>query len=161
MGNLLHALSLAMVLGGAWLLFSGYFVTLLLALGVASCLLVVGLAWRMDIIDREGHPIHMSWRAVTYFPWLAWQIIKSNFDVAKLVLSPTMAVSPRVIQVRASQPTELGRVIYANSITLTPGTVSMRVRGDVITVHALGKAFADDVEAGGMDRRVSAVDTGG
>ena len=133
---------------------SGYFEPLLLGLGLASCLLSTWIAWRMDVVDHEGHPIHLSWRAPLYWSWLAWEIVKSNIDVAKIILSPSLPISPRVITLRASQPDELGHVIYANSITLTPGTVSIDVIGHSIEVHALTEESAAALETGDMDRRV-------
>ena len=86
---------------------------------------------------------------------LLWAIVKANIDVAWRILRPTMPISPRLIEVSAGQSSDLGRVIYANSITLTPGTVSVEMDGGKILVHALTKEAADDVESGDMDRRVT------
>ena len=91
-------------------------------------------------------------------PWLTWAIVKSNLDVALLILRPSLPISPRMIAVKASQSTDVGKVIYANSITLTPGTVSVDVDGDEITVHCLTREAAEDVETGAMDRRVVRVE---
>ncbi|MDP6037346.1 MAG: Na+/H+ antiporter subunit E, partial [Candidatus Latescibacteria bacterium] len=74
------------------------------------------------------------------------------------VLSPGLPISPRVVRVVATQKTDLCRVIYANSITLTPGTVSLVLDGEEIVVHALTKEAADDVESGDMDRRVTGLE---
>ena len=153
-GGLLRSFSLFLFLFALWLLLSGFFQPLLIGLGFASCALVAWIAWRMDVIDREGHPIHLTWRAVTYWAWLAWEIVKTSIAVSRLILDPKLPISPRVIHVKASQADELGHVIYANSITLTPGTVSIDVIGHTIEVHSLNKAFADDLETGEMDRRV-------
>ncbi|MFQ5773509.1 MAG: Na+/H+ antiporter subunit E [Kiloniellaceae bacterium] len=157
---MLHAVSLGLVLFGTWLLLSGFFETLLLVLGVVSCLLVVLIAHRMDVVDREGHPIHLGWRAVVYWAWLAREIVKANIDVARRILDPKLPIHPVLVQVKAGQRSELGQVIYANSITLTPGTVSMRISEGTILVHAIAEAPARDLEAGAMDRRVSAMEGG-
>jgi len=118
---------------------------------------VVWVAHRMDVVDREGHPIHLSWRVLPYWLWLTWEIAKTNVEVALIVLNPKMPISPRMVRVRASQKTELGQVIFANSITLTPGTVTVDLVDGGLEVHALTKAAADSLAEGDMDRRVCAV----
>ena len=138
-----------------WLLLSGHYDGLLLSLGVASCLFVTWIAHRMDVVDHEGHPIHLTWRALFYWPWLLVEIAKANYDVARLIVDPNLPISPRMIRVKASQADDLGRVVYANSITLTPGTVTVDVSGATVQVHAITKAMAEGVETGEMDRRVT------
>ena len=155
--RLLHSISLGLVLFGVWLLLSGIFEPLLLGLGVQSCVIVVLIANRMDLIDHEGHPIHLGWRILTYWVWLTGEIVKASLDVARRILDPKLPIHPLLVRVKASQASELGQVIYANSITLTPGTVSMRVAGGEILVHAIARAVAEDLERGEMDRRVTAV----
>jgi len=147
--------SLFLVLCAVWLGWSGHFTPLLLGLGLASCLLVVLVSGRMHIVDREGAPLELAARAPLYAPWLVWQVFKANVDVARRILSPRLPISPRVIRVKATQASDLGRVIYANSITLTPGTVSLSLEGDEIVVHALTREAAEELESGKMDRRVS------
>ena len=155
---MLHSISLGLLLFGVWLLLSGIFEPLLLGLGVVSCLVVVLIAHRMDVIDREGHPIHLAWRIVIYWFWLALEIVKSNIDVARRILDPKLPIHPMLIRLPASQKSELGLVIYANSITLTPGTVSVQVEVGEILVHAIAEEPAEALRQGDMDRRVSAVE---
>ena len=155
--RLLHSISLGLVLFGVWLLLSGFFEPLLLGLGVLSCVIVVLIANRMDVIDREGVPIHLGWRVLIYWVWLAVEIVKASLDVARRILDPKLPIHPLLIRVKTSQASELGQVIYANSITLTPGTVSMQVGGGEILVHAIAREMAEDLEGGEMDRRVTAV----
>jgi len=150
-----HSLSLGAVLFIVWLLLSGHYDPLTLSYGVFSCALVVLITQRMDVIDREGHPIHLTWSALSYWPWLAWEIVKANIDVGRIVLAPSLPISPTLIRVGTSQKSDLGRVIYANSITLTPGTISVDVTGGEILVHALSREAARDLEGGTMDRRVT------
>ena len=157
---MLHAISLGLVIFATWLLLSGFFEPLLLAFGVASCLTVVWIAQRMDLVDREGHPIHLGVRMVGYWLWLAVEIVKANIDVAKCIVDPKLPIRPNLFWTKASQHSELGQVIYANSITLTPGTIAMRVTGGKILVHALTAESAAGVETGDMDRRVSALEGG-
>jgi multicomponent Na+:H+ antiporter subunit E len=155
--RLLHSISLGLVLFGVWLLLSGFFEPLLLGLGVLSCAIVVLIANRMDVIGHEGFPIHLGWRILAYWVWLAVEIVKANLDVARRVLHPKLPIHPLLVRVKASQASELGQVIYANSITLTPGTVSIQVGGGEILVHAIAREMAEELEGGEMDRRVTAV----
>ena len=152
---MLYAISLGLVLLGLWLLLSGFFTILLLGLGVGSVAAVVWIAHRMDVIDHEGHPIHLTVRAVFFWPWLLKEIIKANFDIARVIVSRKMPINPTVIQVKATQETELGQVVYANSITLTPGTVTIDIDKDIMSVHALTLAAAEGLKSGEMDRRVT------
>lgn len=149
---------LAVSLCLTWLLLSGHYTPLLLGLGAASVACIVWIAHRMDVIDHEGQPIQLRLSTPLYWLWLLGQILKSNIDVARRILTPGLPISPRVIQVKTHEQTELGKVIYANSITLTPGTVSMRVHEGKITVHALTEDGAQELAAGNMDRRVHALE---
>lgn len=153
--------SLTIFLAAIWLLLSGHFDPLILSFGAVSIAVVVFIAHRMDVVDHEGHPIHLSWKVPAYWLWLDWQIILSNFSVARKILSPNMAISPRLLTVEAGQKDDLDRVVYANSITLTPGTVSLKITGDSILVHALDEAYAADLEGGEMRRRVRRFAGGG
>ena len=134
------------------------YVPLLLSLGVVSCAAVVWIAYRMDVVDHEGQPIQLGWRALVYWVWLTIEIVKSNISVARLILDPKLPIHPVLVTVKAGQRSELGQVIYANSITLTPGTVSIRVDNNTILVHAVAKSYAEDVESGEMDRRVTEIE---
>ncbi len=154
----MRQMMMILVMLGVWLLWSGHYSfdhTLVFALGVGSCLFVVYMATRMNIVDEEGHPIHLAVKLLLYIPWLVWAIVKANIDVAKRVLSPSLPISPCMVRIKATQKTDLTRVIYANSITLTPGTVSVDLVGDDILVHALTREAAEDVQSGDMDRRVT------
>lgn len=155
MNKLPHALSLGIVLAALWLFLSGHYTVLLLLLGLTSVVLVVHLALRMEVVDHEGHPVHLKLRAtIGYWLWLLKAIFLANIDVCKRILAPGMPISPTRMSIRCSQSTDLGRVIFANSITLTPGTVSMSVDNDYIDVHALTSEGAEQLAAGEMDRRI-------
>lgn len=149
--------SLILALAAFWLLLSGHFTPFLLAAG-AGC--VLAITWfvdrRMRVVDLEGHPSHLSLNALTYWPWLLWEIAKAGWDVTKIILHPRLPISPEMIRVPASQKTDVGLVIYANSITLTPGTISMGTDDGSILVHALTRAGAEGLESGDMDRRCTA-----
>ena len=150
-----YTIALAVALLATWFLWSGYFVPLLISLGVLSVFVVVVLSRRMKLVDEEGVPFHYLPRLVLYAPWLVWEVVKANLDVAKRVLHPGLPIHPMLIKVKAGQRSDLGRVIYANSITLTPGTVSVQIEGETITVHALSKEAADGVLTGDIDARVT------
>ena len=149
-----RSISLFAVLYGIWLLLSGIWTPFLMIAGAVCCAIVVFIAARMDVIDGEGHPIGWSWRAPIYFPWLFWQILVSNVTVARLILAPSMKISPTAGTIPATQKTDVGLVAFANSITLTPGTVSLAVWPGRIHVHALTREGFDDLMSGEMDRRV-------
>ena len=148
-------LGLAITLFIFWLLLSGIYQPLIIAFGIASSLLVAWIAHRMDVIDHEGFPIHLGAKAVSYWPWLIWEIIKANIDVAAIIIKPKLPITPTMFNSPASQKTEVGQVTYANSITLTPGTISVGVADGIVEVHALTSQSADDVITGRMDQRVS------
>lgn len=152
---LLHLIALAVGLTGLWLLLSGYFIPLLLTVGGISVAGVLWLAHRMDVIDHESHPVHMAPRGVFYYFWLMWEIVKANMDVTVAILKGPKALQPRVFKLKASQSSDVGRVTYANSITLTPGTVTIFVDEDEFTVHSLTPVAKEGLEGGEMDRRVT------
>lgn len=152
---MVRIVSLFVVLAVVWLLLSGHTDPLLLTLGALSCALVAWIAHRMEVVDHEGHPVQIGWRAPVYWLWLGWEIVKANLDVARRILDPRLPISPTVFRVHASQKSDLGRVTYANSITLTPGTVSLSVSEDEIEVHALSREAAEALAEGVMDRQVS------
>jgi multicomponent Na+:H+ antiporter subunit E len=155
---MIHSISLAFALAVLWLLLSGHLEPLLLALGAVSVALVVYLGRRMTVIDHESHPVHLTRGLLAYWPWLALQIVRSGFDVLRRILSPAQRISPTVLRIPIRQRTDLGRVIHANSITLTPGTVSMEVYDDSIAVHALARDIAEDLLRGEIDRRIPDTD---
>ena len=150
-----RSVSLFAVLYGTWLLLSGIWEPFLLTAGAVCSLLVVIVAHRLDVIDGEGHPIHLTWRAMVYFPWLFWQIVLSNLAVARCILGPRSRLNPDVGWVEASQTTAAGLVTFANSITLTPGTVSLAVFEGRIQVHALDASSLAELRQGEMNRRVA------
>ncbi|MDJ0893359.1 MAG: Na+/H+ antiporter subunit E [Gammaproteobacteria bacterium] len=152
---MVRAVNLVLVMYANWLLFSGHYDRLLLSLGFASTLVAVAIALRMDIVDRETYPVPLNLRALTYWLWLAGEVIKANLDVARRILSPSLPISPNVVLVKASQRTDLGRVTYGNSITLTPGTITIDLEGDTLEVHALTRKAAEVLQQGEMDRRVT------
>ena len=146
------------ILFAIWLLLSWHFTTLLIVFGLATCTLAVWVGVRMGTVDRESVPIHLVGGALLYVPWLVWEIFKSNVRVARIILAPRLRVDPSIVHFRASQRTDLGRFIYANSITLTPGTVTTGIVGDDFEVHAIVQSEIDGSEENDMNRRVTALE---
>lgn len=138
-----------------WLLLSGHFTAFLILAGVGSALAVVLFARRMEVVDREGFPITL-WRAVIwYWPWLAKEIVKSAWDVSKAILHPKLPISPTLVRFKPSQRSVVGLVTHANSITLTPGTITIEAKDGEFLVHALFRSGAEAVVDSEMDRRIS------
>lgn len=156
----MRAVSLAIALALFWLALSGLYKPFLLSVGACCVVVSVFVAHRLGALDREGHPTQVFVGAITYFPWLVWEIVKSCWAVTKIIVDPRLPISPTMTTVQASQKSAVGIVSYANSITLTPGTITTRVDGDVLTVHALVAGGADDLEGGGMDARVTRFERG-
>ena len=138
-----------------WLALSGHYSLMLMAAGAVSAAACAAVAARMSVVDAEGHPVQLVPGALTYLPWLMREIAKSAWTVTKIILDPRLPISPTMITVRAGQRSSVGVVSYANSITLTPGTITVGVSGSDLTVHALTREGALDLEAGAMDARVS------
>lgn len=156
---MVHAVSLGLILFGSWLLMSGIFIPFILVLGILSCAVVVAIMMRMDVVDHEAVPVHLTSAPIVYWPWLLWEIVKANIDVSRRVLFPSAGISPTMVRIKASQKTDLGLVTFANSITLTPGTISIDVEQDGhILVHSISREGAETLEGGEMDRRVTAME---
>ncbi|OGA24360.1 MAG: hypothetical protein A3I02_08450 [Betaproteobacteria bacterium RIFCSPLOWO2_02_FULL_67_26] len=155
MKNTAYAFSSAIVLFAFWLLLSGYFEPFLIVAGAGSALGVVLLARRMDVVDAEGYPLRLGWRVLLYWPWLFKEIAKSAWGVARIIVAPRLPISPTLVRVQPTQKSAVGVVTYANSITLTPGTISVEVARGEILVHALTRESAAGLLEGEMDRRVT------
>ena len=144
-----------------WLLLSGEFTSVILASAVVACTLIA--VFSNDLLFERGVDIGAFLRKtiayIGYTPWLLKEIVKANIDVAKRTLSPSMPIDPCVIRFKTDLKTDLGITTLSNSITLTPGTVTLSAnkKGEFI-VHALSKEFADDVLSGGMQRKVEALE---
>ncbi len=110
-----------------------------------------------SITDREGFPVGLLTRAVFYWPWLALQILKSGLRVTRIILDPKLPISPTLVRVDALQSTAVGLTTYGNSITLTPGTLTVEAteRGKALWVHALERAGAEGFADDEMNRKVA------
>lgn len=140
-----------------WLVLSGHYDLWFTASGFLLSVAVLAFCWIKGITDAEGFPIGLVPRGFIYWPWLLWQIVKSGLRVTRLILDPRLPISPTLVRVDALERTAVGLTTYGNSITLTPGTLTLEAseRGHTLWVHALersgAEAFADDE----MNRRVA------
>ena len=139
----------------AWLLWSGMTKPLLLTLGAISCLLVLVLARRMGFFDRGVYSLHLVWRLLPFWGWLGKELVITNFQVARIIMSPKLKLDPVVIRLNALPPGPVGQAILGNSITLTPGTVTLDDHEGELLVHCLNREIAQDLEDGEMNRRVA------
>lgn len=149
-----YAISLAVVLALLWLGISGVYKPMLFLLGAGSVLFVVWMSRRMDVVGVEHNPILYSWRLPAYWVWLLREIVKSNIEVAHATLQPER-VRPSMFEVPMKLDSAVGKVTYANSITLTPGTVTLLLEDDRLEVHALLQSSADGVRSGAMERKIA------
>lgn len=150
-------LLLTLLLIAAWVLWSGLFKPLLLALGAFSCALTVYVAKRMGYFDTEVFAFRYNLRLLGFWAWLAGEIVKSSLEVARIVLSPRPRMDPQVVSVPADDLEPVDQALLGNSITLTPGTLTLDVHKDRLLVHALTPEGAQSILDGEMKRRVSAL----
>lgn len=149
-----YFVSLVVTLCLLWLTLSGYYThPLLLTLGVVSVIVTMTLTWRMRILDGEAAPYFRIFAMLSYWGWLFGEIVKSNLIVCAIILRPDMTLTPRLIRVKSLPKTGYGRALFANSITLTPGTVSVDLDNDEVIVHTLMKEMTDRADFAEMARR--------
>lgn len=138
---MVYGVSLSLVLALLWWVLSGYDKTILLAFGAVSVVITMVLVLRMRIIDRETAPFLRLHALIPYYIWLGSEIAKANLAVVKASLKPEIDITPRLVRVPVKAETDLARCVFANSITLTPGTVTVEVEEDAFLVHALDSSF--------------------
>lgn len=151
---------LTAVLFGFWVLLSFELTNpFLLGSGLVTAGAAAAVAIRRDLVPEGTLAFHAR-ALVTYLPWLLWQIAAANIRVIRVVWSPKLPIDPRLVEVPCSLSTNLGRAIYANSITLTPGTVTIRVEHDKLLVHALTAQDEADLLNGAMESRIKLLEAG-
>ena len=151
---------MALTLFAFWLLLSGHYTLWLTASGAVLAVLVTLFSAYKGIVDEEGFPIEKLPRALVYWPWLGLQMARSALNVARLIVDPKLPISPTMVRVRAKQRTAVGLTTYANSITLTPGTISVEVseRGRAVWVHCITRENAEGFTDDAMNDRVAWMD---
>ena len=156
-GYWIRAIFLAVLLMLAWLLWSGLFKPLLVALGVFSSGLVVYLSHRMRLFDTHSLDMRYLLRLLPFWAWLSKEIFKSSLEVTRVVLSPKLPISPTVAEFDSACDEPMDLAVLGNSITLTPGTLTLQITEGHFVVHALTEGGARDIVSGEMDRRVHAL----
>lgn len=157
---MVRTLVTAGLLATVWVAWSWHFDPLIVGFGVASVVLTVFLARRLGVVDEETVPFELVLRLVVYVPWLVWEVLKANIQTARLILHPKMPVRPHLIRIPADQRTTLGKVIYANTITITPGTISLDLRDGIILVHCLDDEMASQEGSGETARMIRWLEKG-
>ena len=155
----LQLAGLLFVLLVSWALWSGIYKPLLLGLGVFSAILSAWLGLRMGFF-RHAIPARVLLRLPAYWLWLLRDIVKSSLEVARVVLTPSLPISPTVIELTTEESTEAGKVILGNSITLSPGTVTIDVDGDRMLVHCLTREGAAALQQQEVQRRTAKLGMG-
>jgi multicomponent Na+:H+ antiporter subunit E len=148
---------LLLVLVSAWLLWSGLYKPLLLGLGAFSCLVSLYIAHRMGALDDSVFSWHVVPRLPRYWAWLLKEIVISSFEVAKIIVKRDLQTSPILIEFDAVSLDPVGQAILGNSISLTPGSVTLDIHEGKLTVHCISQAGADALLEGEMNRRVAAL----
>ena len=152
---------LLVALAALWFALSGETAPMFLALGGLSVLCVLWFAGRLRIIGRDASPYHRLPQLSLYLVWLMGQIVKANVAVIVKVLGPRHAIDPALVRLKTGAKSDLGRALFANSITLTPGTVTVDVEGDMLVVHALVREAATAHSFAPMDRNAAKAADGG
>lgn len=138
---MIYGVSLSLVLALMWWVLSGYDKITLLAFGVISVVIAIVLVLRMRILDRETVPFLRLHTLIPYYIWLGGEMAKASMAVVKAALKPEIDITPRLVRVPVKADTDLARCVFANSITLTPGTVTVEIEEDAYLVHALDTSF--------------------
>jgi multicomponent Na+:H+ antiporter subunit E len=154
-----RVLMLFVLLIAAWVLWSGYLKPLLLGLGALSCVLTVWIVRRMGYFDDETFAFHYDWRLLGFWAWLGREVVISSVEVARVVLRRRIDVEPKVVNVDGSGLEPVDLALLGNSITLTPGTLTLDVNEGRLLVHALTPEGAAALQRGEMQRRVAALRT--
>jgi multicomponent Na+:H+ antiporter subunit E len=150
-------LILGVLLAAGWLLWSGFFKPLLLGLGAFSCALTLYLVYRMRVFDNDRFAFSYGFKLLGFWAWLGREIITSSLEVARVVLRRNLDLEPQWVELDVSDMDEMDQALLGNSITLTPGTLTLDIHEGRLQVHALTREGAAALEAGEMRRRVSAL----
>jgi multicomponent Na+:H+ antiporter subunit E len=144
----------SLIVAAVWLLLSGHYTALILSFGAVSSLIVIWFMWRMDRVDEQLGVLPMRPRVLYYLLWLMWQVVLSNIDLVRRIWDPTLPIRPTWQRLDIKVTSSLAKTLYANSITLTPGTLTTDVREDHFMVHSLSPDGIEDLRKGGMEEQI-------
>jgi multicomponent Na+:H+ antiporter subunit E len=147
-----------LIMFGFWILLSGKFDLFHLTLGILSSALVSFLSTDLFIYDQGKNRLSTALRFLLYLPWLLYQILLSTLHVTFLALHPKMKdqIDPTIVTFKTKLKTDIAKVALANSITLTPGTITIRIEDQVFYVHAISRKAAAGLP-GEMEDRLADV----
>jgi len=154
-----YVLGLFIILTAFWGLNSPNDSLLLIVMGLMSVLLVVYLTLRMRLLDKESFPLHLMIRILPFYLWLTKEIFIGSLYVLKQILFHASRLEPRVVTFALPFKQALTQVIFANSVTLVPGTLSMKLEDGQLTVHALTAELAESLLEGELTRRVARLES--
>lgn len=145
-----------------WVVFSGKFDAFHLGLGVVSSLFVTCISQDFLFYNRKKNwdeRMREAGAFLQYIPWLTIEIVKANLHVFKLAMTRKgyKEIAPRIVTIKTKLKTDFAKFVFANSITLTPGTITMLIRGDVFHVHTMSQFLEDDLLEGAIERKVAEV----
>lgn len=157
---MLRTIITVVVLFCLWLLMSGIYQGFIVMLGFIAATIAVFVVRRMDDVADTGRlEIRLKiLNTIGYFFWLLVEIAKSNWLVTKTILGLNPSIKQHFFKVPCTQETEVGKTTFANSITLTPGTISVEHEGEEIWVHALSYSEEDLDALADMNSRVSNIE---
>jgi multicomponent Na+:H+ antiporter subunit E len=159
--SFVRKLVLLLLLSLFWVLLSGMYDLFHFSLGIISIILVMMLNSRILGVQFYSHEKLGSslrfHRLFLYIPWLIWQIIVSSIQVAVIILSPKMPINPSLVRFKVKLPSTAAKVVLGNSITLTPGTLTIDIDGDEFLVHAIADSSFGLIESGKLSDSVGAL----
>jgi len=143
-----------LILFGFWLLLSWHFDPLHLVLGLICSLLVAYLSHDLLITERISFSLRKIILFIFYLFYLAYNIVLANLDVAYRVLHPKMPINPKIVRFNSKLNSDIAKTILANSITLTPGTITIDIRDGTLYVHSLSPNALDNLLKGEMENKL-------
>lgn len=157
---MIRLILISLTLYAYWLLLSGHYEPWFVVSGAVLTVATVGFCLLKGITDEEGFPVEKLPRGLIYWPWLGWQMVLSALNVSRIILHPKLPISPTMVKVDAKERTAVGLTTYANSITLTPGTISVEVseQGRAVWVHCITRGNAEGLGDDEMNGRVAWMD---
>ncbi len=158
----MYRLCIFLLLFGIWIIFSGQFDWFHLALGILSTAFITAISSSFFLEDRSqgvGDRIQQIIRLPVYLLWMLYQIWLSNIHILRLALSPNELpeVEPSLVRVKTNLKTDFGKWMLANSITLTPGTITIDIEGDELLIHSISQITTEGVESDDMERKIAAI----
>ncbi len=141
-----------------WLLLSGHYDSLLLSLGITSCIFITWLSLKLTLFKEDYSTFKFSLNLPRFLPWFFIQVIKSNIDVSWRILHPKLPVDPVITSISVTEHNDIGRAVYANCITLTPGTYTLEMDKEHIEVHSLNSNSGEELQKGAISKRILALE---